>query len=373
VSAGLFSKTLANLTHIDMGIRTDHLVTFAVTPKLNRCTDERTAEFYQQLTERLGALPGVTVVSASRHAAISGSSSSGNITVAGYTPPRDDDADSSFNFVGPDYFRALGIPLVAGREFSPADRRGAPKVAIVNEAFVRHFLGGRDALGQGLARGGGNAIKLDTTIVGVVGDAKYSDMRERPPRVLYFPYMQSEQQTELSFYVRTGIADDRVLPAIRRAVASLDPNLPIRDLRTMEEQIDRNLSNERLLSIMTSGFAGLATLLAAIGLYGVLAYNVARRTREIGIRVALGASSAHVRGLVVREVALLLGIGTALGLGAAAAASRLIQSVLYGTTTWDPFVYLSAAAALGIVALAAAYVPARRATSVDPMVALRYE
>jgi predicted permease len=373
ISAGLFGKTLMNLSNIDLGVRVDHLLTFSIAPKLNGYEDARAIRLYQQMLERLRAIPGVTVATWSRVPAIAGSSSGGNVTVEGYKPRNDDDAQSSLNEIGPDYFRTLGIALVTGREFTDADRSGASKVAIVNESFVRHFIGSRNPLGVGVMRGGGDHIKFDTFIVGVVKDAKYSSMKEVPPPVYYTPYAQSPRQRASYFYVRTANDPLQAAGAIRAAVASLDPNLPVVNLRTMQAQIDANVANERLLSLLTASFAGLATLLAAVGLYGVLAFNVARRTREIGIRMALGASAPQVRRLVVREVLTIIGIGVAAGLAAAWFAGRLIQSVLFQTKPADPWIFASAAAVLGVIALAAAYVPVRRATDIDPMIALRYE
>jgi predicted permease len=373
ISAGLFSKTLLNLSRIDLGIRTDHLVTLSIDPRLNGYTDARVAQLYSRALERFAAIPGVTLASAARVGAITGSSSSGNITVEGYTPPNDDDADSHLNAIAPGYFRTLGVPLVRGREFTDADHASAPKVAIVNESFVKHFLAGRDVIGARFAKGGGDKIKLDITIVGVVKDAKYSDMKETPPRVYYTPYLQSPIQSAMHFYVRTGIVPEQIVEPVRRAVAELDPNLPIRHIRTMDAQLDLNMGTERMLSMLTGSFAALATVLAALGLYGVLAFNVARRTREIGIRMALGASAGHVRRLVVRDVLLMIGIGGLVGVASAAAAGKVIESVLYQMKPWDPYVYGASAGLLGAIALLAAYIPARRATTVDPMVALRYE
>jgi len=373
VTAGLLSRTLLNLTRVDLGIQVDRLLTFSLSPKLNRYSDERVVQFYEQLTDRLSAIPGVKLVSAARVPAIAGSNSSTSITVEGFVPQGGGSSSSWVNEIGSDYFRTLGVALIAGREFTRADGLTAPKVAIVNEAFARHYLPNQNPLGRRMRRGSGGNTPLDTEIVGVVKDYKYSDIREAPRRVFYTPHPQSRRQGGLYFYVRTAIGPQNIAPLIRREVAALDPNLPIRDLKTMQKQIDENVFGERLLSSLTGAFAGLATLLAAIGLYGVLAYNVARRTREIGIRMALGADSGHVRGLVVREVALMLVIGTAAGLGSAAAAGTLIRTILYGLKSWDPFVYASAALFLALVAAGSAYLPARRATRVDPMVALRYE
>ena len=373
ICAGLFARTLTNLSSIDLGLKVDHLLTFSLSPKQNKYTDQATAQLYEQLTGRLAAIPGTRLVSAANTPAIAGTTNSQNITVEGYTPPTDDAADSNSDLVGPDYFRTMGTPLIAGREFTPADNLAAPKVGIVNEAFVRHFLANQNPLGRHIALSTGDKVKPDIEIVGVVKDAKYAEMREAPPRAFYIPYRQMKRQYNLFFYLRTAIEPQQIGGQIRREVAALDSNLPIRDLKTMQNQIDENLIAERLLSSLTGSFAGLATLLAAIGLYGVLAYNVSRRTREIGIRMALGAETGHVRGLVIREVAIMLAIGTVAGLASAAGTGLLIRSQLYGLPYWDPSVYALATVILWAIALVAAYIPARRATNVDPMVALRYE
>jgi predicted permease len=291
----------------------------------------------------------------------------------GFTPPNEDASDASFNVVGPDYFRTMGVPLMAGREFTVRDDAGAPKVAVVNEAFVRHFLAGREPLGRRFGWGVGNRVKPDIEIVGVVRDSKYSTMRDAPPPLYHVPYRQATAQSGLQFYVRTT-ADPRALAAaVRSTVTAVDPNLPVRDLKTMRRQIDDNVRADRLLSVFTACFAVLASLLAAIGLYGTLAYDVARRTREIGIRMALGARAAQVRGLVLGQVALVLAIGTAAGLAAAAGAGKVLRAALVETESWDPLVYGCALTLVVVMALAAAYVPARRASRVDPMVALRDE
>jgi putative ABC transport system permease protein len=373
VCAGLFGRTLMNLSSIDLGLKVDHLLTFSLSPKLNKYTDQGAAQFYERLTERLAGVPGTRLVSAATMPAIANSTASQNITVEGYVPSADDAADSNIDAVGPDYFRTMGMALIAGREFTAADNLAAPKVAVVNEAFVRHFLANQNPMGRHFAQGSGDKTKPDIEIVGVVKDAKYAEVREAPPRTFYLPYRQMKSQNDLHFYVRTAIEPQQIAGQIRREVASLNSNLPVRDLKTMQVQIEENLVAERMLSSLTGAFAGLATVLAAIGLYGVLAYNVSRRTREIGIRMALGAEAGHVRGLVLREVAMMLAIGTAAGFASAAGVGLLIRSQLYGLPYWDPSVYLSAAGILWIIALAAAYIPARRATNVDPMVALRYE
>jgi putative ABC transport system permease protein len=262
----------------------------------------------------------------------------------------------------------LGMPLIAGREFTRADNLSAPKIAVVNEAFVRHFWLNQNPLGRHLERN-----KTSIEVVGVVKDARYADMKEPPPPVFYLPLEQATRWSFLVYYLRTAIDPERTAPEIHREVAALDPNLPIRQLKTMQTQIDENMYGQHLLSVLTTSFAALATVLAAVGLYGVLAFNVTRRTREIGIRMALGADSGSVRGLVAREVALMLVLGTIAGAGAAAAAGKLVESFLFGMKPWDALVYALAAGTLWLIAAGAACLPVRRATRVDPTVALRYE
>ena len=373
ICAGLFGKTLVNLSKIELGIQTDHLMTFTLMPKLNRYTDQRIAQFYDQLTDRLEAMPGARLVSAAQVAVIAGSNSSTSVTAEGYTPPSDSGAQSNYNVIGAGFFRTLGMPLITGREFARSDNAAAPKVAVINEAFARHYFPDQNPMGRHLGRGSGSSTKLDTEIVGIVKDARYGNMKDPPPPVFYTPLAQSTRWFMMFFYVRTGIEPEQMTGQIRREVAALDPNLPIREIKTMDAQIEENTFAERILSTLTACFAGLATVLAAVGLYGVLAFNVARRTREIGIRMALGAGSRQVRVLIAREVGLMLLIGTAVGLGAAAASAKFVAGFLFGMKPLDAFVYIAAPVVLWVVALGAAYVPARRATNIDPLVALRYE
>jgi predicted permease len=372
VSAGLFSRTLVNISRIELGLRTDHLMTFSLLPRLNNYSNERVTHFHRQLVDRLAAIPGVTTASAALVPAIAGSSSSQTIAVEGYVPQTDRGSNSNLNVVDADYFRTLGMPLVAGREFNAADNQAGTKVAVVNEAFVRQFLPNLNPLGRHLGRGGA-AAKLDTEIVGVVKDARYADPREAPPPVFFTPIDQATRVNAIWYYVRTAVEPASIAGQIRREVAALDSNLPLRELKTMDTQVEENMFAERIISTLSASFAVLATALAALGMYGVLAFNVARRTREIGIRIALGAGAGHVRGLVAREVAIVLAIGTVAGLGAAAATAKFTQSMLFGLKPWDTAVYAVAGAVLWAVSVGAAYLPARRAASVDPVVALRYE
>jgi predicted permease len=294
--------------------------------------------------------------------------------VPGYTAGSDDVVSEGYALcetagIGGSYFATMGTPLLAGREFTRADNLGTPKVAVVNEAFAKHFFGGQNPIGRYI----GNTGKLDIQIVGLVKDARYDGMRRATPPLFFRPIEQRARWREVHFYLRTEVDPRHMASSIRRLVAAADPALPISELKTMQTQIEENIFDERLTSALTGVLAGLATVLAAIGLYGVLAFNVARRTREIGIRMALGAEARQVRGLVVREVMLMVASGGAGGVWAAVASGRLIQSYLYEMQAWDLAVYGGAVVLLSAVAVGAAYVPARRATRVDPMVALRYE
>jgi predicted permease len=267
----------------------------------------------------------------------------------------------------------MGIPLLAGREFTPADAGKSPQVAIVNEAFAKKFNLGRDAVGKFMSDDTGPETKLDTEIVGLVQDAKYSEVKDTIPPLFFLPYRQSTRLGFINFYVRTSQDPEASFAAIRKTVASLDPNLPIEDLKTMTQQVVENVFLDRFISTLSAAFAILATLLAAVGLYGVLAYTVAQRTREIGLRMALGAAPARVRLMLLKQVGVLTIIGGAIGLTAAWFLGRLAESQLYQLQGRDPFTLAASAIVLSIVALAAGFIPAHRASQVDPMWALRYE
>jgi predicted permease len=374
ISGGLFARTLANLTGADLGLQVDRLINFSVMPKLNGYSDRQMAQFHEELTDRLAAIPGVTVVSSAQLLVMDGDAPAQTITVEGFTPQSDADEKSNVNAVGANYFRAMGIPVIAGREFTRSDVLGAAKVAMVNEAFVKRFFLGKDPLGRHMAQQPGvPASKLDIEIVGVVKDSKHATVREAQRAVYYTPVAQNSRWFQLYFYLRSALPPEEVFARIRQEVAAIDPNLPVRRLQTMRQQIDDNLYEDRILAILAGAFAALATVLAVIGLYGVLSYNIARRTREIGIRVALGAVAGRVRALVLREVAVMLVAGSALGVVSAAAGGKLVQSLLYGVKPWDGLVYGSAVVLLWLVALAATWGPTRRATRIAPMVALREE
>jgi predicted permease len=371
VSAGLFIKSLANISRVDLGLDAGNLVTFGVAPDLNAYTPERSRQLFARLEDDLAALPGVVSVTASRVPALANSNTTNNVSVQDFPAGPETDTNASMNLIAPGYFRTMGIPLISGRDFERRDTLGAPQVAIVNEAFAKKFNLGRGAVGKRMATGSGGP--LDIEIVGLVRDAKYSKVKDPVPPQYFLPYRQNERVGSLVFYVRTATSPEDFLPNIPRAVAALDPNLPIRNMRTMTQQVRENIFMDRFISQLAAAFAALATLLAAVGLYGVLAYTVSQRTREIGLRMALGAAPGRVRWMVLRQVARMTVIGGAVGLGAAVYVGKLAESLLYELKGYDAPVLVSAAAALTLVALAAGLIPALRASRVDPMLALRYE
>ena len=370
VSAGLFIKSLINVSRIDLGLKVDNVITFSISPALNGYTPQRSSQLFERLEDDLAAMPGVTGVTNSLVPLLGGSNWGGEVSVEGYKSGPDTDMNSRYNEIGPAYFRTLGIPLIAGREFTRSDAAAAPKVAIVNEAFAKKFDLGRDAVGKRIGNRGG---KLDTEIVGLVQNAKYSEVKQTVPPLFFRPYRQDDQLGFLTYYARTSLDAEQQLPSISKVVARLDPNLPVEDLRTMPQQVRENVFLDRMISVLSSAFACLATLLAAVGLYGVLAYMVAQRTREIGLRMALGATPARVRAMVLQQVGVMTVIGGAIGLAIAISLGRFAQSLLYQLRGSDPPVLIASAAALTLVALGAGFIPALRASQVDPMQALRYE
>ncbi len=369
VAAGLFTRSLYNVARTDLGLNVDRLVTFNISPALNAYTPARSRVLFERLEEELAAQPGVNAVSASLVPALSGSNWGTDVHVEGFQSGPDIDNNSRFNAIGPGYFGTMGIPLLQGREFTAADVLGAPEVAIVNEAFVKKFNLGRDVIGKRMSTTGSQELKI--AIVGLVRDAKYSEVKGNVPPLFFLPYRQDDNIGDLSFYVRTSIDGGSFLPVVRRVVAQLDPNLPVDDLRTMEEQVRNNVFLDRFITVLSTSFASLATLLAGIGLYGVLAYSVAQRTREIGLRMALGAAPGRVRRMVLRQVALMTAIGGGIGLAGAFWIGSAAESLLYEMQGRDPYVLAGAAVVLTIVAMGAGLIPAHRAARVDPMTALR--
>jgi putative ABC transport system permease protein len=371
--AFLFSKTLWNLRQQNLGLRTENVVTFVIQPDLNGYDNQRTISFIGQLRSRLLNIPGVQAVSTSEMPTLTGSDMGGNITVEGSQATSDDDQHAEFDSVSPGYFSSLGIPLLSGREFSDADSSTANKVAVISETAANHFLPGRNPIGVHFAFGGGKDVKPDIEIVGVVRDVKQTHVRDAQKPYIYVPYTQHQKIMEMAFYVRAQQDPLLISSAVRDEVGQLDPNLPVFDLKTFQRVVDEDLFAERMVAALSLSFGSLAALLAALGIYGVLAYLVVQRTREIGIRMALGAVARDVRVLVVREVGTMVLLGVALGLPAAYGLARLGESILFGVHAGDPLTYAAAVALIAVIAAAACYIPARRATRVDPLVALRYE
>ena len=374
-SSGFFVKSLLNVSRVDLGFKVDHVVTFGLSPDLNGYSPDRTRLFFQRLEDELRAAPGVTAVTLSNVPLLAGHNRARDVAVQGFKAGPDTDSNARYNRVGPGYFSALGIALIAGREFTDADTVNSPKVALVNQTFARKFGLGNDAVGRsmGWAPGEGYRSKLDTTIVGVVEDAKYSDVKQRVPPQFFVPYRQDKGLGGMHVYVRTSSEIAQAASAIAAVVRRLDPNLPIEELETLPDQVRNNTFLDRMVTTLSAAFALLATLLAAIGLYGVLAYTVAQRTREIGLRMALGAAPDRVRGMVLRQVAMMTLVGALAGLAGALAVGKAAQSMLFQMTGADPAVLALSAAALALVALCAGFIPAHRASRVDPMRALKYE
>jgi putative ABC transport system permease protein len=367
VLAGLFALSLANLARVDLGMNTTSIMTFGVSPRRNGYSPAEATRFYDRLEAELAAQPGVLGAASSMVPLLSGSNWASSMEIEGIDlgPPGSDN-NSSMNSVSSGFFRTLGIPLIAGRDFTSADTADGPKVAIVNEAFVRKFKLGNDALDKRIGQ-----EQPDMEIVGVVADAKYSEVKDAVPPQFFVPRQQNAFLDEMTFYVRAAVPPETLVTLVPRIVASIDPDVPVHDATTMRAVIDDNVYVERMVATLSTGFALLATVLAAVGLYGVLAYFVAQRTREIGLRSALGASAAQLRGMVLKQVAMMAGFGIPIGLAAAIAVGRAAESLLYGLRGYDPVVLGAAAVVLALVLLLAAYIPARRAAGIAPMEALR--
>jgi putative ABC transport system permease protein len=372
VLAALFTHSLANVARVDLGLRTESVVTFRLEPTLNGYTGERQAQLVDAVERELGAEPGVTSVSTAAIPLISDSSWGTSVLVEGFEPADARGTVVNANRVGTAFFATVGIPLLAGRDFTEADSLDRPLVAIVNEAFAKRFGLGADPVGKRL--GFDSPDSLDVEIVGLVRDAAYSGVKEEFPAQLITPRRQdSGSGFGATFYVRTERPPEALLAAIPRIVARVDANVPVIDPRTFDSQVTRNVRNDWLLLTLAGTLAVVATLLAALGLYGVLSYMVVQRTREIGLRLALGAEPAGVRRMVLEQVGWMAGIGVPAGLVAALLIGNLAASFLFGLAPTDPRAIAGAALLLAVAVFGASYCPARRASRVDPVVALRAE
>jgi predicted permease len=373
IGAGLFIRSLQKLKDLDPGFRTTNLLAFKVDPTLNGYEPERTKQFYQRLKENLETLPGADAVALAVMPVMEGDEWDQWVTIDSYSPKNGELPDPHMNFTSPDYFRTMEINLLTGRDFRPSDTLSAPKVCIVNDVFAKKYFGTVNAVGHKIGMGIDPGTKTDITVIGVFRGTKYEGMREDIPTEVIRPFQQLQFATGITAYVRTSQNPEQFFNTVRKRVHDLDSNLPVFDMITLEKQMDNSLVTERLVAMLSTGFGFLATLLASVGLYGVMAYTVARRTREIGIRMAIGAERGDVLWLVMREVLMLLGIGIAIALPAAWILSKWVRSQLYGIQPTDPVSTAMATLLIAAVAVLAGYVPARKATRVDPMRALRYE
>jgi predicted permease len=374
VTAGLFAVSLRNLLEKYPGFQPENVLSFSVDPELSGYTGARELAFDQELERRLKELPVAVAVGAARGGVFSGSDRGGNVTVEGYRARPDEDLECAIDAVSAGFFRTLKIPLLEGRDFTEADGSNAPKVAIVNEQFSRFFFPGGNPVGRHLAFGAGD-VKLDIEIVGVARDSFHDNLREKVARFIYIPYLQDSHPGGgwLHYYVRAVGNPAALTGNIRQTVREVDSNVPLNEVETMKSAIAQSVYGDRMVAWLALAFGALAAGLAAMGLYGLVSYMVARRTSEIGLRMALGASPTAVLWLIFRQSLTLIATGVFLGLALALAATRFVSSMLYGLETTSPLIFASATLLLGTVAALATYFPARRATKVEPIVALRYE
>jgi predicted permease len=373
MGSGLFVQSLQKLRAVDAGFRASNLIRFKLDPTLSGYNAEQTKQFYHQLQRRFESLPGVDAVGLAVVPIMEGDEWDSTVTVEGYQAKDGENMNPHFNAVSPDYFRTLGIPLVAGRELREDDVGEARKVALVNQTFAKRYFGERSPLGYHFGFGAGPKVKLDVEIVGVVRDAKYENLRQETPRQVFLAYQQNSWAEGMVVYVRTSLPSGQMFAAVRREVKGLDSSIPLFDLNTMEDQLERSLAIERMVAFLSGAFGALATALAVMGLYGVTAYSVARRSREIGIRIALGAEAGGVVRMVLREVLVLAAIGIGIGLPATWWLTQYVRSQLYGVEPRDPVAFaFSILGLLGVAVLAGAF-PALKASRVDPVQILRYE
>ena len=375
--AGLFVRSLQNLKTTETGVALENLVTFQLSPALSGYTDERAQVFYTTLLERLHSTTGVTSVGLAAVPILSGDEWDSSMAVEGHKAADGEDMQAFMNAVSPGYFETMKIPLLGGRDFRPSDAKnidgserakGTQYVAIVNKKFAEHYFPKQNAVGKRLGFGGGPNSKLNIEIVGVVADALYEGPREGVHRQVFIPNWGKNSTV---FYLRTQSASSDIFTAVRNEVRQLDAGIPVYSMKTVEGQLDETLLTDRLIAMLSAGFGAVATLLASIGLYGVMAFVVARRRKELGIRLALGAEPRSVVMLVMREVLLLLAIGLAVGIPSAILLVRYVSAQLYGIQGADPAVAVWTVVLLTTVSVAAGLIPAKRASRIDPILALR--
>ena len=368
VGAGLFVRTLANLKSANLGFRPERILLFTIDPPRTRYAGDGRKALFSRLEEQIAAIPGVQSVTLSQDALVANSRSTTKFRTPGREMKPGDGDKGWLNEVGDRFFETMGIPILAGRSLDARDRANSLPVAVVNQQFVRNFFPDTEPLGKAIVNG-------DRTyrIVGICGDARFDQIRSPVPPTFYRPFTQAKDLRDMTFEIRTGANEASIVKSVRDVVRSVDKDLPIFDVRTQIEQIDATLSRERLFAALTSGFGLLALVLAAVGIYGIMAYGVARRTSEIGIRMALGAERRQVLVMILRETALLAASGVVIGIGAAVGVTRYVGSMLYGLPPSDPLSFGVAVVLLLAIALLAGWWPARKASRLDPMVALRHE
>jgi predicted permease len=372
VGGGLFARSLRNLKAVNSGYTSDQIISMSIAPILNGYKIDQGVSFYQQLSERVTALPGVKSATYTRALPLGGDPSLGEaaaIEISGSQSPPNEKPTTLSQDITPRFFATFGIPLLSGRDFNWRDSAGRlPRVVIVNDSFARFFFGDENPLGKHISVG----FVKDFEIVGVVGNSRLGSLKETMSRTVYYPAFMVLLGKQ-TLCVRASGDAGAIIAAIRQEARRLDPNLPFYDIKTFADQIDESISKERLIALLSSFFGLFALLLSALGLYGVMAYAVARRTREIGVRMALGAQARNVLWLVQRETLLLASIGVVIGLPVALAATRLIKGLLFGLGANDPLTIALAVFVMLTIAALAGYLPARRAAGVDPMNALRHE
>ncbi len=373
VTSGLFVRTLANLRNLDPGFEVEQLVSFKVDPFLSGYDDPQTRDFYGRLQERIKALPGVEATGYLVIRLLDGDEWDSSVTVEGYERTEGENMNPHFNAISPDYFNTLGTRFLAGRDFDRNDVVGTAKVAIVNKTFARRYFPDGDAVGRRMGQGIDPDTELDMEIVGVVADSMYENMRQDIPRQVFLPFDQRENAQGVVMYTRTTTNATAFFQCVRSSVRELDANIPVYGMRTLDEQVDRSLTTERMVASLSGAFGSLATILAIIGLYGVMSFSVARRAREIAIRMAFGAPAWNVVRMVMREVETLVVLGIAIAIPSYFALSGLIGSQLYGISSGDTGTLGGAVLLLTGVALLAGLLPALRAARQDPMLVLRYE
>jgi len=374
VGAGLFVRTLQNLKDQDFGFHRQSVLLVSIDARIAGYAPGQMDNLDQRILDAVSALPGVRSATISTVPPISGMSWTDDISVEGHLPQPHEDIGSSLNAVAPAYFETVGIPMVLGRPIGAQDTATAPKAAVINQTAADYFFPHQNPVGRHISFSDPSG-EVSLAVVGVARNSKYHNPREAPRRMVYPALMQLSGQDLYANCLQIRAAGDptKITEEVRRALAEIDGNLPILNARTIGEQVDRFLDHEQLISQLSGFFALLALVLACIGLYGVMSYNVVRRTSEIGIRMALGAQPGGVLWLVLKECLLLLAIGVAVGIPVTFAAGRLVRSQLFGLSPSDPFTVAVAVLSIGVVTLLAAYLPARRAARVDPVVALRFE